>query len=229
MMANEQNYSDSVVHNVPQELTSEDKKYAAAYLNETDETRENAVAEIRRWSEDELRIRIYDFLILRFLRVCKFNLEKTKIRIQNYYKQQSDLPEWRMNKDPFQQELQELLDLGLFLPLRKLDSRGRLILIARATRYNPTIHKLSNFIKIGFMMVELAMKNNATASIYGCASFIDVVNPTIRHITQFRPSTLMNIVHTWQNCYPIRMQSINIINAPTFFDVIIRIMKSFMT
>ncbi|TGZ38945.1 Uncharacterized protein DBV15_12730, partial [Temnothorax longispinosus] len=53
-----------------------------------------------------------DFLILRFLRVCKFNLEKTKIRIKNHYKQRSDLPEWHMNKDPFLPKLQELLDMG---------------------------------------------------------------------------------------------------------------------
>jgi len=51
---------DNVVHHARQELTGEDKKYAAAHLNETDETRENAVAEIRRWIEesDDLRAQI---------------------------------------------------------------------------------------------------------------------------------------------------------------------------
>lgn len=53
-----------------------------------------------------------DFFILRFLRVCKFDIEKTKTKIRNYHKQRSDLPEWFMNKDPFQPELQELLDIG---------------------------------------------------------------------------------------------------------------------
>jgi len=50
---------DNVVH-ARQELTSEDKKYAAAHLNETDETRQNAIAEIRRWIEesDNLRAQI---------------------------------------------------------------------------------------------------------------------------------------------------------------------------
>jgi len=57
-MANERSYGNNVVHQIPQELTDEDKKYAELYLNETDETRENAVTEIRRWLEDELRIRI---------------------------------------------------------------------------------------------------------------------------------------------------------------------------
>ncbi|XP_071627547.1 retinol-binding protein pinta-like [Temnothorax longispinosus] len=214
---------------VPQELTGEDKRYAAAYLNETDETRENVVAEVRRWIEDELRIRIDDFLILRFSRVCKFNLEKTKIRIRNYYKQQSDLPEWYMNRDPFRPELQELLDLGIVLPLRKPDSQGRLVIILRGTRHDPTKHKISDIAKIGMMVTEVAMKYYPAASVYGCASFIDVVNPTIRHILQLRPYILMNLIHTWQSCYPMRYQTINLFNAPAFFDVIVGILKSFMT
>lgn len=40
------------MHHALQELTSEDKRYAAVYLNETDETRENAIGEIRRWIEE---------------------------------------------------------------------------------------------------------------------------------------------------------------------------------
>ncbi|XP_011704765.1 PREDICTED: alpha-tocopherol transfer protein-like [Wasmannia auropunctata] len=222
-------YSDSIVHHVLQEMTSEDKKYAAAYLNETDEIREKAIAEIRRWIEDQLRIQIDDFLILRFLRVCKFNLEKTKIRMQNYYKQRSNLPEWYIIKDLFQPKLQELIDMGLILPLQKPDSQGRLVFIVRCTRFDPTTHELSDFIKIGVMLAELTMKNNTTASVYGCAIYVDVVNPTVRHIALCQPHIFMNVVHAWQSCYPIRVQSINFINTPTFVDHIVRLMKSFMT
>ncbi|XP_011705811.1 PREDICTED: alpha-tocopherol transfer protein-like, partial [Wasmannia auropunctata] len=176
-----------------------------------------------------LNLYLDDFLILRFLRVCKFNIEKTKIRMRNYYKQRSDLPEWYMNKDPFQPELQELLNMGLVLPLRKLDSRGRLVFIIRATRIDPTIHELSDLIKICVMLTELTMKNNAIASVYGLVVFFDLINPTMRHIAQFSPQMIMNIVHAWQSCYPVRMQSINFINVPTIIDGFIRIMKSFMT
>ena len=50
-----------------------------------------------------------DFLILRFLRVCKFNLERTKTRIRNYYKLQSDLLEWLKNKDLFRKNYSNCL------------------------------------------------------------------------------------------------------------------------
>lgn len=55
-MANECN--DNAKHHVSQELTQDDKIYAEKYLNETDEIRENAIAEIKCWIEKELRIRI---------------------------------------------------------------------------------------------------------------------------------------------------------------------------
>ncbi|XP_071652791.1 retinol-binding protein pinta-like [Temnothorax longispinosus] len=221
--------NDDAVPHVPQELTEDDKRYAAASLNETDETRENAVAEIKRWIENELRIRIDDFLILRFLRVCKFNLEKTKIRIRNYYKQRSNLPEWYLNKDPFRPELQELLDLGICLPLRKPDSQGRLIFIMRITLHDPRRHQVPDIFKICMIAIEVAMKYYPAASMYGCILLIDVTSPTIQQIFQARPYVLMNIVHMWQSCYPMRYHKIKLFNAPAFLDVTVRILKSFMT
>lgn len=53
-----------------------------------------------------------DFFILRFLRACKFNAEKTKSKLWNYYKQRANLPEWYSNRDPSLPVLQELFDLG---------------------------------------------------------------------------------------------------------------------
>ncbi|KYN11088.1 Alpha-tocopherol transfer protein [Trachymyrmex cornetzi] len=249
---------DSVECYAQHKLTNEEKRYAAAHLNETDETRENAIKEIKRWLEqsDDLHVRIAyleevfnpsfsfslyvdDFFILRFLRVCKFNLEKTKIRIRNYYKQRSDLPEWYTNIDPFRPELQELLDLGVkffvyiyysyYLPLRKPDNQGRLVFIVHGTRHDPRIHKISDIYKVGMIATEVAVKCYPAASVYGYTIFIDVSNPTLQHITQLRPYVLMNFVHAWQNCYPARVQSINIFNAPVFFDVVVKIFKSFMT
>ncbi|KAL6262976.1 hypothetical protein P5V15_005765 [Pogonomyrmex californicus] len=222
-------HDDSTV-SAEQALTSEDERYAAVHLNETNETKESAVVEIRRWIEesDNLRMRIDDFFILRFLRTCKFNIEKTKMRMQNYYKQRSDLPEWFMNKDPFQSELQELLNLGLFLPLRKRDNQGRVVIIIRGTRHDPRIHKISDICKIGVLATEMATKNYNAISVYGIALFIDVANPTMRHAVQMRPHVIMNLVHCWQSSYPIRVSVLNIINAPEYVNVVVKIFRSFM-
>ncbi|XP_011704763.1 PREDICTED: alpha-tocopherol transfer protein-like [Wasmannia auropunctata] len=227
-MENERNYGESVIHGV-QELTSEDKKYAAEHLNETDENREDAIAKIRCWTENELCIRTDNYLILQFLRVCKFNLEKTKNRMQNYYKQRSALPDWYMNKDPFQPELQEMLDMGVCLPLRKLDSQGRLVFIVRLFQHDPTIHKLTDLIKVFMALLDLTMRNNATASIYGFALYVDMTNPTVRHISQISPLLIWNGIHALQSCFPIRMGSLNYCNTPPIVNGIIKIARACMT
>ncbi|XP_018394572.1 PREDICTED: alpha-tocopherol transfer protein-like [Cyphomyrmex costatus] len=232
-MANASSYDDSVKCYTRYELalTSEDKKYAATYLNETDEIRESAVAEIKRWIEenDDLPARMDDFLILRFLRVAKFDVEKSKVRIRNYFKQRSDLPDWHMNIDPFRPELQEILDLGYFLPLRKPDNQGRLVFITQGTRHDPKIHKIPDLFKVTTIVTEVAVKYYPAVSVYGYTIFVDMSNPTFGHIAQFRPNILMNCIHSWQSCFPTRVRSINIINVPVILDVIVKIAKSFMT
>lgn len=51
--------TDSWCEYAARQLTSEEKEYAAKYLNETDESRTSAVAEIRRWilENDDMRSR----------------------------------------------------------------------------------------------------------------------------------------------------------------------------
>jgi len=51
---------DSVECYAQHKLTNEEKRYAAAHLNETDETKENAIKEIKCWLEqsDDLHVRI---------------------------------------------------------------------------------------------------------------------------------------------------------------------------
>ncbi|XP_029163462.1 retinol-binding protein pinta-like [Nylanderia fulva] len=228
MMDSRHRYADDKQYQY--ELTSEDKEYVAAHLNETDENRERAIAEMKRWIEqnDDLCARTDDFFILHFLRVCKFNLEKTKTRMRKYYKQRLDLPEWFTNKNPFQPEMQELLNLGIFLFLPKQDDHKRMVIIIRQKLNNPNVHKFSDLIKIGIMAMDVMMKDHVVPSLYGLALFIDLDGITARHLAQLKPRAVMNIVHSWQSCYPIRLRSINFINAPKYVHLGVAIFKSFM-
>nr|XP_012222898.1 PREDICTED: alpha-tocopherol transfer protein-like [Linepithema humile] len=215
---------------ISRELTIEEKEYAAANLNETDENREKTIAQIRHWIQenDDLCARTDDFFLLRFLRVCKFDIEKTKTKIRNYYKQRSDLPEWFADKDPLRPELQELLDIGLFLPLRKLDDQKRMVIFVRVGRQNPSTEKLSDLIKIGMMTMDVLARNHVEGSMYGCVVYIDLDLVHIGHVTQMRPNVIMNLVRSWQGCFPMKIKSINFINAPEYAHVVLRIFKSFM-
>ncbi|XP_029680215.1 retinol-binding protein pinta-like isoform X2 [Formica exsecta] len=216
---------NSVAHN----LTIEQKEYAAKVLNESDENRENAVAEIRHWiQENDLRARTDDFSILRFLRACKFNIENTKTKLRNYQKQRVKLPEWYANRDPLHPKLQELLDMGICLPLRKLDDQGRMVIIARLV-HNPDIFTLSDALKVSSMVLDVAIRDSVEASLYGFVIIIDLGQATLHHFVQAQPRILMNMIHAWQGCYPLRIKLLNYINVSVIAKTVMMFTRYFLS
>ncbi|KMQ93844.1 alpha-tocopherol transfer [Lasius niger] len=103
-----------------------------------------------------------------------------------------------------------------------------MVLIIRQKQNNPDKQKLSDVIKISLMAMDVMMKDRVAPSLYGLALFIDLDGVTARHLMQLRPHIVMNIVHSWQGCYPIRLRSINFINAPKYVHIGVAIFKSFM-
>lgn len=53
-----------------------------------------------------------DWTILRFLRGCKFSLERTKEKLDMFYTCKTLCPEWYKNRDPQDKKLREILELG---------------------------------------------------------------------------------------------------------------------
>ncbi|XP_029157320.1 retinol-binding protein pinta-like [Nylanderia fulva] len=220
-MAKSQNSSDKFLL----KLMGEQKEYEAKVLNESDEGRENAISEIKRWiQESDLRARTDDFTILRFLRVCKFNIEKTKTKMQNYQMQRAKLPEWYANRDPLQPKLQELLDLGICLPLRKLDDQGRLVIIVRLV-HDPHVITITEVVKVFFIVIDIILRDSVEASLYGVVLIVDLGGATLRHVAQLTPSVLINALHAWQGCYPIRMKLLNYINVPEYAKLILELTR----
>ncbi|XP_053976639.1 retinol-binding protein pinta [Hylaeus volcanicus] len=211
-------------------LSAEEKAYMAANLNETDDIRPVKITELREYivGNDDLHAPIDDFFILRFLRASKFNVEKAKCKLLNYLKQRANLPEWYSNRDPFLPELQELFDLGVFLPLRKLDNEGRMVVIIRATVHTPARHKMSNMLKASLMTLDLALRENESVTIHGLIAILDIGGVTYEHACQLPPSVIKNLTHAWQGCYPVRIHSLNFINTPRFVNAVLNIFRSFM-
>ncbi|XP_076241645.1 retinol-binding protein pinta [Calliopsis andreniformis] len=212
-------------------LSEEEKSYVAVHLNETDEVRAAKIAEIREWitRHEQLQSPTDDFFILRFLRACKFNIEKTEKKLENYCRQRSTLSEWYDKRDPFLQEIQELLDLGVLLPLRKPDNEGRMVVIVRAAAHKPSRHKISDMLKAALMTLDLALRDHEPVTIYGISAILDMDGMTYEHVFQLPPHVIKNLVHAWQGCYPVRIFSLNFINAPTLMNMVLNIFRSFMS
>lgn len=131
-------------------VSDEAKKYAEKILGETPEVRQNAVEEIRRFLDENPSVngKTDSYNILTFLRCCKFDIEKTKVKIKKYYEMRAKVPEWFSNRDPLLPEIDELLKIGVFVPVIQRKP-GPLLVIIRTGAHDPQIHVQNNVFKTG--------------------------------------------------------------------------------
>ncbi|KAF7992352.1 hypothetical protein HCN44_001677 [Aphidius gifuensis] len=212
-------------------LTQKQKEYASFYLHENEPSATLKIQEIRKWieSDDALFARTDDFSIVRFLRSCKFDVEKTKIKLRNYYGQRRQSPEWYADRNPFLSDMQEMFNLGVFLPLKELDEEGRMIILLRTSVHDPHKHTIENVVKAGMMILDIATRSNVSTSLHGVIGIFDMTGVTMSHGLQMTPSVIQKLVHSWQGCYPLRIHSLNFINAPIYVNVVLNIFKKFMS
>ncbi|XP_057338580.1 retinol-binding protein pinta-like [Microplitis mediator] len=209
-----------------------EKSFASIDLsNEDDEMVFMKINEIRQWihSNNKLCARTDDFTLLKFLRCCNYDVTKTQEKIYNYYAQRTKCPEWFYDRNPFSSELEELLDMGVFIPLIQFNDEGRMIIIIRVSIHDPYKHKIANVIKTGKMILDVAIKDNMTVSTIGVIVIFDMNNVTLSHGLQMTPRVVQRLVHSWQGCYPVKINSLNFINAPLHVNGILTIFKSFMS
>lgn len=208
-------------------LSAEFYEDAERLLGESTELRTQSVAEIQRWTqENNLRCEIR--YIVYFLRTTKFDLVKTKSKIQKYYSIRKERIEWFQNRDPFLPEMQELLDIGVFLPLRQKDTQKRQVVIIRTSAHSPKYHTQDNVFKLDKMVLDLLLHLDETISVYGIVAIFDMKNVTLGHALQLTPSLIKRTVESWEN-YPCRPQLLEFVNAPVHVNFILNVFRSFMS
>lgn len=204
-------------------------EYAKNNLNETETKRKDYVKEIRKWFDDNpnLNGNKDEEAIIPFLRGCKYDLEKTKKKLSNYYQMKRDVPEWFANRDPSLPILQELTKLGVFVPLKD-DHEGKTIVILRIAGHNPRLHKIEDVIKVGLMILDLIAMENELMQIYGVIAIFDLENISFDHARQMTPTLIRRLVTAWEN-YHCRPKQLEFLNGPFYLNVILKIFKSFMS
>ncbi|XP_044754742.1 retinol-binding protein pinta-like [Coccinella septempunctata] len=218
-----------MLENVDSEFSVDIKHYAENILHETTENRQKGLEELMKWAtaNSNLHIRTDEKYIIPFLRGCKFDVEKTKEKLTHFYTMRRDVPEWFTNRNPHLSEIQDLTKMGTFIVLKET-FENKLVMIVRPTMPDPSTYDLDTIIKTGTMILDVAVMEEELAQIYGVYAIIDLKNTGFRHVRQYTPTRIKNIVNAWQN-YHCRPKKLLFINAPTFIHVVLNIFKSFMT
>ncbi|KAI8130770.1 hypothetical protein FF38_05007 [Lucilia cuprina] len=163
-----------------------------------------------------------------FLRSCKFDVDRTKRKLKCFYQMRAERTEWFSNRDPFLKEIQELLELGVFLPIDGVDASQRKVIIVRTAVHDPKLHLQNNVFKVSKMILDILLKMEPDNCSRGIVAIFDMKGVQLGHALQLNPKLIKRSVDSWQ-AYPCQPKLLEFINTPVHVNLVLNTFRLFMT
>lgn len=100
-----------------------------------------------------------------------------------------DRIEWFTERDPFLPVISELLDIGVFLPLKE-KSENRLVVVIRTGCHDPKIHSQNSVLKVSKMILDYVLAHDESISYNGVVAIFDMKGVTASHAFQITPAII---------------------------------------
>jgi len=175
-------------------------------------------------------IRQDDAQLLKFLRGCKFSLERTKEKLDLYNTCRANVPNWFSCWDVESSLFQKFLGWGDYLPLPGYDKHGRQVILMRPGKLDPTqpnILEESFITSLAFF--ELVCENNPQAQVKGIVVLHDVGEATAQHARMMNPVIAKKGLTIFEEAYPARPKAMHFLNFPPVMQGVFTMMQSFLT
>lgn len=179
------------------ELTKKDKEKARVELGETDEKKERCLHELKEklLMDKKFKFRNDDFYLLRFLRIRKFNCNKSYESMKKVYHMREQKPIFFT----FPSNLKHMLDRNFLSILPYTDEEGRAILWWQPGLCNPDDKSCDEMIQLVTMVLDI-LTLNPKLQINGVIGAWDSDGLTINHFLQIiknnRAFTLLSFAQT---------------------------------
>ncbi|KAL3200850.1 hypothetical protein MRX96_013118 [Rhipicephalus microplus] len=178
------------------------REIAQQELGETAAVKEHAFNQLRELilGEPLLDCPMDEDFLAKFLRARKYDVQSAFKNVRTYFKVRRDYPEMFAELKPSSVPFNDACRKHRLVTLsRKTDSKGRAVVKFRTGAWNTDICSLNDFFRI-----------------------------TVSHIAHYTPSAIKKFMTLIQECLPLRIKAVYIINNPALFDILFTIAKPFM-
>ncbi|KAM4691488.1 alpha-tocopherol transfer protein-like [Rhinophrynus dorsalis] len=178
------------------------------------------------WKEyPNLKTRVDDSFLLRFLRARKFDYDRALQLLVNYYNCRKGWPEVFNDLRP--SAVKPVLDSGFLTVLPSRDREGRKIVCIRPGCWNPRDYPITENIRAIYLSLEKLIESEET-QVNGIVILADYNDVGFSQASHFGPFIAKKVIGILQDGFPIRIKAVNIINEPRIFKGIFAILKPFL-
>ncbi|KAL1430474.1 hypothetical protein MTO96_014918 [Rhipicephalus appendiculatus] len=102
-----------------------------------------------------------------------------------------------------------------------------LVLLVKTGAWDASICTLDEFTRACLILAECLLLDEEVQK-RGIACVFDYKGLGLHHLTQFTPFAVQRLVHVVQDCYPLRVKAVYVVNSPPLFDMLFTLAKTFL-
>ncbi|KAL0267089.1 UNVERIFIED_CONTAM: hypothetical protein PYX00_009450 [Menopon gallinae] len=216
-------------------LNPEDLKAALDSIGETESKLQQYRQLVKDWMkcQPHLPSDKYDEDIIDiFIRGCKFNLERIKYKLDNYFTVRTVSPELFGDWNPCGETLKEAMKNFTVIPLPIPLSSGYRVVLHKYLSADTSTFVYRDIVTLMLMTSDIRLREEPP--LLGDVFIFDVANFSAGHLTKFSIPVLRKalqctqVTENFHNRYPQRLKEIHMINAPVVVDKLVNLFKQFM-
>lgn len=204
-------------------VSPEEKQKAREQYGKTQESIEEDMNIIKEWMKKQPHLpEINDDVRLESLLLRnKFRIEKTKVKIDNYFTLRGIYPEFL---EPFSDEnmFSNIMKGGLYVPMPEMTDKQERVMVYQIFGTDPDHFNMFDWCSYIIMLADLSMSHDYCI---GERIIKDWKGMTMGHLKKMEPSAIAKMLKLHQQAYSSRIISFEYINCPPFMDLLLQLFK----